>query len=178
MLRGTGMWVLGRASRRATRLPQRQLSAALPATSSLIPPWGTKKGGKKTEGVSILGLDLTYFGHLVLGQRSVSPPSTNQSVLVLGWLGMEFFTGCQTKEVQEVVRVCGKLSHTKTHKFGHKCLTLCGQAGKGLAALSTAAGNSLLLVERFGDQSQLVAGAAFLPPLTKLPLTGSGWQPV
>lgn len=175
MLRGTGMWVLGRASRRATRLPQRQLSAALPATSSLIPPQGTKKRGKKTEGVSILGFDLTYFGHLVLGQRSVSPPSTNQSVLVLGWLGVEFFMGCQTKEVQEVVCVCGKLSHTKIQKFRHK---LCRQAGTGPAALSTAAGNSLLLVERFGDQSQLVAGAAFLPPLTKLPLTGTGWQPV
>lgn len=139
---------------------------------------GDKEKGKKTEGVSILGFDLTYLGHLVFGQRSVSPSSTNKSVLVLGWLGMEFFMGCQTKEVQEVVRVCGKLGHTKTHKFRHKCLNLCRQAGKGPTALSTAAGNSLLLVERFGDQSQLVAGAAFLPPLTKLPLTGSGWQPV
>lgn len=115
MLWGTGMWVLGRASRRAARLPQRQLSAALPAASSLIPPWGTKKRGKKTEGVSILGFDLTYLGHLVFGQRSVSPSSTNKSVLVLGWLGMEFFMGCQTKEVQEVVRVCVASSLTPKH---------------------------------------------------------------
>lgn len=75
--------------------------------------------------------------------------------------------------------MCGKLSQAKTCKFRHKCLNLCRQAGKGpAAALSTAAGNSSLLVERFGDQSQLVAREAFLPPLTKLPLTGSGWLPV
>lgn len=74
--------------------------------------------------------------------------------------------------------VASSLTPKHTNLGRHKCLTLCRQAGKGPAALSTAAGNSLLLVERFGDQSQLVAGAAFLPPLTKLPLTGSGWQPV